>query len=226
MILILFFQLYNCYNYGEYVKYEDRVLKNGSLLYYYYNNNNQHKKCINSSNCQLDWCSSGSICSKEGYCLNLMEFPCPHTMKCNSIKKICEPKLCFTKYECHDYIYCNGYELCENRTCKRSVHPCFYGTCSEKNQNCSFIKNIATFSNFTKILPIFNKDPSFISIPLTEKEEEEFLFHIKLSGDPLWNANDLGIQITWLVLIIVLFVLVIGILLFLIIKSCQKKRVR
>src|SRR6185436_4006843 len=131
MILILFFQLYNCYLYGDYVRYEDRVLKNGSLLHYYYN---QTKKCNNSNQCQLDWCSSGSTCSKEGYCLNLMDFPCPHTMKCNSIKKICEPKTCFTKYECHDYIYCNGYEICENRICKRSIHPCFYGTCSEKNK--------------------------------------------------------------------------------------------
>ena len=224
MLLLLFFQLSYCYFYGDYVKYEDRVLKNGSLLHYYYNTTHS-MKCNNSNQCQLNWCLSGSICSKEGYCLNLMDYPCPHTMKCNWQKKICEPKPCFTKYECNDYIYCNGYELCENRTCKRSIHPCFYGTCSEKNQNCSFIKNIASFSNFTKILPIFNKDSSFISNPLTEKEEKE-LYHIKLSGPSLWDPNDLGVQVTFLVLLIVGFVLLIGILLFLFIKSCQKKRIR
>ena len=247
LLILLYFPLYNGFFYGEIIHQEDRVFKNNSYTYYYDNVKLQHLKnkyhikssdksnlkCKNNSDCQLDWCTSASKCSKEGICLMLMGYPCPQTMKCNPQKRICEYISCFTRYECSDSLYCNGYELCENRLCKRSKHPCLYGTCLESNKSCLFtdhmnkVLNNKTFS--AKMEVNENQDNkllysnSYISVNLSKADE---LVNILLSGDPLWDSNSLNFQVAFLVIVIVLFILIVGLCIIVAFKPCCAKRIR
>jgi hypothetical protein len=244
LLIFLYFSLYNGFFYGDIIHHEDRVFKNNSFTYYYDNQKLQHlknkyidpvekenKKCKLNSDCQTDWCNSGSKCSKEGFCLNLLGFPCPHTMKCNYKKRICEPIQCFTRYQCSDAIFCNGYELCEDRICKRSKQPCLYGTCFESNKSCLFTDTMRKIVNDNSLsIMEVNDNPenkliysNYISVNLTKADE---LIHILLTGDPLWDSNSLDFQVAFLVIVIVLFILIIGLCLIVAFKPCCSKRIK
>lgn len=222
----MYFLILIYFTYGYIVHHEDRVFKNNSFTYY----TKESKKCINHQDCQTDWCTSGSRCSKEGICLKLQDYPCPHTMKCNAKKRICENITCFTRYECSDEFFCNGYELCEDRICKRSKHPCLYGTCIESNKSCIYHENIMMAKEIinTNSMEV-NENPenkliysNYISVNVTRDDE---LFTIQLSGDPLWDSNSIGFQVAFLVIVIVFFILIV--ILFIIVMCCNpccKKR--
>lgn len=231
-LIILFFiiDLSECYI-GDYITFEDRVFKNNTFLYYYnptklpvdkkiltYNNKYFEFKCKNHKDCQRDWCSSGSICSNEGYCLNLMDYPCHHTMNCNSNLKICEPIQCYTLFQCDDNIYCNGQEICVERICKRTKHPCEYGTCIESIKECKNISSIGTNEMPQLRINIPNLyDSNFANI--------SDIININLAGPPLWDANSLEVQVGWLVFACIIAVLVIGLyILYVFIPCCCKKR--
>lgn len=244
LLLFIHFYLIKSLFYGEIINFEDRIFKNNSFLYYYddiklYNKTNEFNlKCKNDSDCQKDWCNSGSKCSKEGFCLKLLDYPCPHNLFCNSTKKSCEFKTCFTKYQCNDNIYCNGLEICEDRLCKRSEYPCLFGTCLEKNKSCSYTDKVIKWLEFTKeiqknskensmykdYIQMIKKDSSYISKARNLTIDD--LFNIKISGSPLWDPNSLGVQIAWLVIIIVLFVLVISLCIWIIFRPCCKRRIK
>ena len=236
LFLLLFSPLYYCIFYGEVIHQEDRVFLNDSYTYYYDNLKIQHLKnkyvnpgelsksnlrCKKDLDCQLDWCLSGSKCSKEGFCLLVFDYPCPHTMRCNADKRICENITCYTRYQCTDYIFCNGFELCEDFICKRSKHPCLYGTCIEKQKNCSFPVKISKVLKSAQLIEekpkLKQSDSTYFQQNITLGDRE---IMIKLSGDPLWDSNSLGFQVAFLVIVIVLFILIVGLCLFLVFKPC------
>jgi hypothetical protein len=217
MYFLIFVYLVGC----DIIHHEDRIFKNNSFTYY----TKENRKCTIHTDCQTDWCTSGSRCSKEGYCLKLQDYPCPHTMKCNSRKRICENITCFTRYECNDLLYCNGYELCEDRICKRTKHPCSYGTCIEANKSCLYNENTVVAKDIIKTssLEMNENDDNkliyanFISVNLTDDD-----IRIQLTGDALWDSNSIGFQVAFLVIVIVLFILVFG--LCFIVMCCMKRK--
>ena len=237
LLLLLLINTSIGFFYGEIIQHEDRVFINNSYTYYYDNmklnhiKGNGNIKCTNNKDCIKDWCTSGSKCSKEGFCLLLFDFPCPRTMKCNSQKRLCENIQCFTRYQCSDSVYCNGYELCENRICKRSKHPCIYGTCIESNKSCLYNDNINKVlkTNSMSVMEI-NENPenkqiyaNYITVNVTKDDE---IFTIQLSGDPLWDSNSLDFQVAFLVIVIVLFILIVGLCIIVAFKPCCSKRIK
>jgi len=220
IIIILFF--YIIYTKEELVNdvivFEDRVFRNRTNLYYYIK---EDRKCLNSSECQLDWCSSGSKCSNEGYCLSLMDYPCLHTTKCISQKRLCEKIQCFTKDECDDKIFCNGYEECDinKRICIGSKYPCTKGKiCNEKNSSCSFIDKVSKWVDYSNNKKLMMKQKNIITI-------KENSYNIKTENNSaLWDANSLGVQITFLVILIVMGILILGLCLLPICRPSKRTR--
>jgi len=197
-------------DFNDIIIFEDKVFRNKSILYYYYEK--EPIKCLNSSQCQLDWCSSGSKCSNEGYCLTLMDYPCLHTTRCISKKKNCEPITCFTKNECDDKIYCNGYEECDNRICKGSKYPCLKGKiCNEKNSSCSVIEKVSKFVHYS------GYHTEHVSV---EKGD----YNIKVTNGTLWDSNSLAFQVTILVLFIVMGICILGLCLLPICRPSKRTR--
>src|SRR5690606_28310292 len=111
----------------------------------------------------------------------LMDFPCQHTQKCNTLTKTCEFKKCLTKIDCDDHLFCNGEEFCNNHICQQERHyPCSFKTCSEKDVNCIESGIMGKYSDIIKI---------------------------NLNSPPIWDPNDLGVQIGFLIGFIILSVL-------------------
>ena len=230
LLLILLLKFSYCYI-GDYITIEDKVYKNDTFLYYYdpielpmknklLTYNNLRQVCNRHIDCQKNWCSSGAICSENGYCLNLMDYPCHHTMNCNYNKKICEPITCFILNQCDDNIYCNGKEICFDRICKRTDYPCKFGTCIESNKSCTFINNIT--SKLNNELPQFktqySKEYASNFANITD------IIKIDLSGPPLWDANSLEVQVIFLVFFIIFALLVIGLCILNVFIPCCCKR--
>lgn len=234
IFIILLHQLVNGYYYGEYISLNDKFMKNNTFLYYYdplylqtsnytaltFNKNKTKFRCNNDKDCQKNWCTSGSICSKEKFCINSMDYPCHHTMECNANLKICEIIKCFTVNQCDDNIFCNGKEYCVNRICKRTEYPCKYGTCIETTKSCTFINNVTKDNNETmfKTSSILDNIYDNNYVNLTD------MISINMNGPPLWDPNDPTIQIIWLVVFIIFAVLVIGLCVLTVFIPCCKRK--
>lgn len=186
----------------------NKIIYNESK-YNYYNVDPSVTKCQKDTDCRMNWCSSKNICVKEtvlsspfflveldkeeyGICLSLLDYPCLRTEYCNPIKKKCYPKPCFTKFQCDDGFFCNGFEYCDpiKMICiNNSTYPCD-NICDEDNKIC--------------IANIKKEEKEGDNSGVIEKSD------IKTMGsDSLWDSNSKSIQIIFLVIIIVMFIAIV-----------------
>lgn len=199
-----------------------KTLNNTKLIYNpkQYPNGEGIRKCVKDSDCVTDsWCNSiGTICSTiQGICMEIPNVPCTRIQTCDDKTRKCIDRRCFTRNECSDNLYCNGFEKCHEELyiCVLGDPPCgkdslYENTlkgisitndekssiiCDEETRGCYGLKNDGNNKN----VKTGSSSSSSTTITTTTKiGTKDFIRIQSNNSDLLWDPNSQTNQIIWL----------------------------